>query len=96
MNRPAYPVRIRLIGENDETLYEGEAVYRLDKPHPQSGEPVPQIGIPDAAMAVRPRGDAGYRLGFTAEELSVTGLYLDRVATCWWFILPRSPTGPPF
>lgn len=79
-------VMVRLSDE-DRAIYEGEAIYRPAKPHPQTGLAVPQIGIPDDAMAGRPRAAGRMRLTIGGEEAEVVAVYLERVSTCWWFVL---------
>jgi hypothetical protein len=96
MNQRGFPVRATLLDECDEAVYEGEAVYRPARPHPLNGEPVPQLGIPDDAMLARPQGDKGYRLRIREQVVQATAIYLDRVATCWWFLLEHGLSGPPF
>jgi hypothetical protein len=82
---------VRLEGHDGEVLYSGESIYRPGKPHPRSGEPRPTVGIPDDAMRVRPSADATEAVWLDDERILVEAVYLDRVATCWWFILSRPP-----
>ncbi|MGI8550723.1 MAG: hypothetical protein ACR2PL_08040 [Dehalococcoidia bacterium] len=89
MNHAGQAVHVRLKEENGRVLYAGEAIYRPRKPHPLSNEPWPQLGILDDAMPERPQGDGHYRRAFPDEEVAATGVYLERVVTCWWFLLER-------
>ena len=95
MNRPAYAAHVRLLQADERLVYEGEAIYRPRKPHPLTGEDLPQIGIPDDVMAERPSDDARYRLQAGEEILEVSSVYLERIATCWWFVLDRPLARPP-
>lgn len=88
---PAAGVHVRLDEAGGRAIYEGEAIYRPGKPHPQSGEAVPQIGIPDDAMRERPRADGRYVLRLRGESFAAGAVYLERVITCWWFVLERAP-----
>jgi hypothetical protein len=81
-------VQIRL--EGGGVVYEGEAIYRPAKPHPRDGQPVPQVGVPDDNLGERPRGDASYTLRLRGEDIPVAAVYLERVSTCWWFVLARA------
>ena len=92
MTEPAAAgVSIRLDEASGRMIYQGEAIYRPSKPHPQSAAPVPQVGIPDDAMRERPRGDAHYVLQLRGEAIPAEAVYLERVITCWWFVLERAP-----
>lgn len=95
MNRPAYTAHVRLLEADGRVVYEGEAIYRPQKPHPLGGENVPQIGVPDAVMPERPRDDEGYRLSIGDEGLEVVAVYLERIASCWWFVLGHPLSRPP-
>lgn len=93
MSEPAAAgVRVRLEETGGRVIYEGEAIYRPGKLHPQSGDPTPQVGIPDDAMRERPRGDGRYTLRFRGDSIPASLVYLERVITCWWFVLERAPS----
>ena len=94
-DRVSYAAYIELHEAEGRTLYQGEAIYRPRKPHPLTGEPAPQIGIPDDAMAERPERERRYRIWFNGEEIPTTDFYLERVVTFWWFLLEHAPRHPP-
>jgi hypothetical protein len=78
---------------DDGSRYEGAAVLR-SRPHPRTGEPVPQLGVPDDALGFRPRPGARFRLRIEpadgeAEEFTSPGAWLERVQSSWWFVLER-------
>lgn len=96
MAEPAgHAAYVQLVDLAGHALYEGEAIYRPRRADPRNGEPAPQVGIPDDAMHERPDGAGVYRLWFNGELLDLQGLYLERVSTCWWFLLARAPKHPP-
>jgi hypothetical protein len=93
--RSSFAAYVQLQTAGDATIYEGEALYRPAKPHPATSAPEPTIGIPDAAMATRPAPDQAYRIWFNGDRIAITAIYLERVASCWWFVLDRPPRHPP-
>jgi hypothetical protein len=76
-------------------LYTGEAIYRPRKPHPITGVPSIMIGVPDDDMQTRPSNGEGYVVSISGEPIPASQVYLERVPTCWWFILERVPLHPP-
>lgn len=91
----SHAVYVQLDDPDGRTVYAGEAIYRSAKAHPRTRASAPQVGIPDDAMSERPQADVTYRLWLNAESIPVAGVYLERVATCWWFILEHLPRRPP-
>ncbi len=86
---PARHVRIELINPDRSLLYAGEAIYRFAKPHPETGEPRPMIGVPDDSIQACPSAGTPYRIRVNGSEVSVESVYLERVSTCWWFVLEQ-------
>jgi len=76
-------------------VYSGEAIYRPGKPHPATGIPSPMIGVPDDDMNIRPSGLGLYSVSISGEPIPAVAVYLERVSTCWWFVLERAPAHPP-
>jgi hypothetical protein len=80
---------------DDGSSFAGAAVLRT-RPHPATGEPALQLGVPDDALGFRPRLGVRYRIrvehvdgrgaGYASE-----GAWLERVQSSWWFLL--TPTG---
>jgi hypothetical protein len=75
------------IRTDDQVLYSGEAIYRPRKPHPTTGAPAPMIGVPDDAMKLRPSTHDHYQLTVDGRDVPAAAVYLERVSTCWWFVL---------
>jgi hypothetical protein len=48
------------------------------------------IGVPDDSLQERPTAGTSYRIRIGGNELSVESVYLERVSTCWWFVLQHS------
>jgi len=95
MERTSYAAYVQLADPDGGIIYSGEAIYRPRKLDPLTGEPTPTIGIPDDAMQVRPSGLLSYRISFNGDQIPTSSVYLERVATCWWFALERPPRHPP-
>jgi hypothetical protein len=89
--RASYAAYVQVDRSDGGTLYAGEAIYRPRKPHPSSGEPLPMIGIPDDGMPDRPLASAAYDIWYNGERIAASAVYLERVSTCWWFILAAPP-----
>jgi hypothetical protein len=53
------------------------------------------IGVPDDDMQTRPSNGEGYVVSISGEPIPASQVYLERVSTCWWFILERVPLHPP-
>jgi hypothetical protein len=95
MERSSYAAFIEVETPDGLSIYAGEAIYRPSKADPRTGEPVPTLGVPDDAMAVRPDSQVHYRIWLNGELIPVKHVYLERVATCWWFSLEKPPRHPP-
>jgi hypothetical protein len=95
MERPSYAAYVEVETPNGESIYAGEAIYRPAKADPRTGLPAPTIGIPDDAMPTRPDGGTHYRSWLNGELIATRDIYLERVATCWWFPLEKAPRHPP-
>jgi hypothetical protein len=87
-------ISVSIADDGGSLVYSGEAIYRPRKPHPTTGAPVPMIGVPDDAKPKRPDTTKTYVVSVDGEQLFTTGVYLERVSTCWWFILDREPYPP--
>jgi hypothetical protein len=93
--RVAFSLLVDLVAADGETLFSGEAIYRPGRPHPVTGERLPMLGVPDDSLGLRPSPEASYRVRVRGEEIGVLNLYLERVSTCWWFVLDRPVPGVP-
>lgn len=93
--RSSHAAYVQIDTPDGQTIYTGEAIYRPQKPHPLTGKPLPTIGIPDDAMPVRPSSSTPYDVWYNGERIPTTAVYLERVATCWWFVLAKPPRHPP-
>lgn len=76
---------------DDGTRFAGAAVLRT-RPHPQTGVPVLQLGVPDEALGFRPRPGVGYRVHVErvdggSSDYHSAGAWLERVQSSWWFLL---------
>jgi hypothetical protein len=89
----SYGVTISITEKDGREIYRGDAIYRPGKAHPATGQPVPMIGVPDDSKPVRPSSTVTYVISIGDDELQAAGVYLERVSTCWWFILNREPAG---
>jgi hypothetical protein len=93
--RPSFAAYVELESSDGGVVYSGEAIYRPDRRDPVTALQSPTIGIPDDSMARRPREAESYAMHLSGERIPVKRLFLDRVSTCWWFVLERVPTHPP-
>ncbi len=91
----AFSLLVDVAGPGGDLLYSGEAVYRPARPHPMTGARVPMLGVPDDSLDRRPSTEVAYRVRTRGEEIPVLGVYLERVSTCWWFVLGRHVAGVP-
>jgi hypothetical protein len=83
----SFNVLVEIFNSSGEALYSGEAIYRPKKAHPVSQDRVPMFGVPDASMLIRPAPSETYQVRVKNEEIAVDAVYLERVSTCWWFVL---------
>jgi len=93
--RASYAAYVEIESPDGSTLYSGEAIYRPQRPHPLTGDPVPTIGIPDDDMAARPSPPIEYAVWYNGDRIRASTVYLERVSTCWWFVLAEPPRHPP-
>ena len=93
--RVAFSLLADVATPGDSPLYSGEVIYRPTKPHPVTGEPAPMVGIPDDSLRRRPATELPYRIRLRGEEIGVLSVFLERVSTCWWFVLERPVPGVP-
>ena len=93
--RSSFAAYVELRDAADAVIYAGEAIYRPSRRHPQTGQPSPTIGIPDDLMPQRPDGTEGLSVNLSGERIPVDFAFLERVSTCWWFVLSRVPVHPP-
>ena len=70
--------------------FHGAAVLRT-RPHPLSGVPALQLGVPDDVLGFRPRLGASYTIAVDGEPTSYVShaVWLERVQSSWWFVLAR-------
>ncbi len=95
MERSSFAAFVEIADADGIVVYSGEAIYRPAKAHPGTGTPSPTVGVPDDAMTNRPSGNESYTVSLSGERLPAAAVYLERVSTCWWFVLERTPTHPP-
>jgi hypothetical protein len=84
-------VSARIVGPLPSERFQGAAVLRT-RPHPLSGEPVPQLGVPDDALGFRPRPDTSYHILLSIDDAAdrsflSCAVWLERVQSSWWFVL---------
>ncbi len=81
----------RIVGPAAAERYAGAAVLRT-RPHPVTGEPALQLGVPDDALGFRPRLQISYRIRIEddgGQEFVSRAAWLERVQSSWWFVLDR-------
>src|SRR5437764_1420037 len=93
--RTSFAAYVELEDSAGRVIYSGEAIYRPARAHPVSGVPSPTIGVPDDDMRERPAASEGLAVRLSGERIPVEAAYLERVSTCWWFVLDRAPAHPP-
>lgn len=91
----SFPAFVAIEEPSGSTIYAGEAIYRPAKPHPTTGIPAPMVGIPDDSLRTRPSATVTYQVRIEAERIRAAVVYLERVSTCWWFVLEHAPEHPP-
>jgi hypothetical protein len=94
-SRASFAAYVELEDSAGQVIYAGEAIYRPARPHPVRGAPVPTVGIPDDSMPRRPDQTSGFAVRLSGERIPIETAYLERVSTCWWFVLSRVPAHPP-
>jgi hypothetical protein len=95
VERSSFAAFIEITDAEGAVVYSGEAIYRPAKAHPTTGAPTPTVGVPDDAMAVRPSGLKSYAVSLSGERIPAAAVYLERISTCWWFVLAQAPEHPP-
>jgi hypothetical protein len=95
VERASFAAFVEITDAEGAVIYSGEAIYRPAKAHPMTGELSPTVGVPDDSMAVRPSGLNTYAVSLSGERVPAAAVYLERVSTCWWFVLERTPEHPP-
>ncbi len=85
--RTSFAAFVEIRDAGGAVVYSGEAIYRPAKTDPTTGAPAPTIGVPDDAMKLRPSGLGHYAIWLSGEPISTAAVYLERVSTCWWFVL---------
>ncbi len=83
-------VTARISGAEAAERFQGAAVLRL-RPHPLSGAPALQLGVPDDTLGFRPRRDARYHVVINEDAATYVSraVWLERVQSSWWFVLDR-------
>ncbi len=83
-------VTARISGAQAAERFHGAAVLRT-RPHPLSGAPALQLGVPDDTLGFRPRRDALYHVEIEEDAATYVSraAWLERVQSSWWFVLER-------
>jgi hypothetical protein len=94
-SRPSFAAYVELEDADGRVIYSGEAIYRPARSHPVTRIPSPTVGIPDDDLPERPAETEGLAMRISGERIPIDVAYLERVSTCWWFVLDHVPAHPP-